>query len=197
MTKITRRRSIFRLGGAAATLAGGAAGLMTGCSLQGADEATRRTTVEQFATGPELSLSDGTRKYSAKKIVMPDGEWKKILSSPEYSVLRHEGTEPPFTHPLNKNKKTGIYRCAGCNTPLFKSETKFDSGTGWPSFWQPIAKENVAEKVDRSLGMTRTEVRCARCGGHLGHVFDDGPRPTGLRYCMNGTALRFEESGVK
>ncbi len=173
---------------------GGLTSLLSSCSLRGADDATRLTTVEKFATGPALNLSDGGKKYSAKAVVMPDAEWKKILSTAEYQVLRHEGTEPPFSHPLNKNKKPGLYRCAGCGTPLFKSETKFDSGTGWPSFYAPIAKENVTEKSDRSLGMVRTEVRCRRCDGHLGHVFDDGPPPTGLRYCMNGISLRFEET---
>jgi peptide-methionine (R)-S-oxide reductase len=168
-------------------------GLFGACSLRGADEAARRQAVEQFAKGPKLKLSDGMKQVEANAIVMPDAEWKKILSSAEYSVLRHEGTEPPFSHPLNKNKKNGVYFCAGCGTALFRSAEKFDSGTGWPSFWRPIAKENVLEKSDRSLGMVRTEVRCRRCEGHLGHVFDDGPRPTGLRYCMNGTALRFEE----
>jgi len=191
--KISRRQSLKGFSTLASSVTA-LASLASGCRLHGADNAARQAAVEQFATGAELSLSDGSRTYTAKAIVMPDAEWKKILSSAEYAVLRHEGTEPPFSHPLNKNKKPGLYRCAACGTPLFRSETKFDSGTGWPSFYAPIAKENVTEKIDRSLGMVRIEVRCRRCDGHLGHVFEDGPRPTGLRYCMNGTALRFEET---
>ena len=106
-------------------------------------------------------------------------------------MLRQEGTEPPFSSPLNKEKRTGVYRCSGCRLPLFKSETKFESGTGWPSFWQPLP-EAVGTKVDYKLLLPRTEYHCRRCGGHQGHVFKDGPRPTGLRYCNNGVALVFE-----
>jgi peptide-methionine (R)-S-oxide reductase len=120
-----------------------------------------------------------------------DEEWQASLSPAEYQVLRQHGTERPGTSPLNGEKRTGEFRCAGCGTPLFRSETKFESGTGWPSFFEPIDGA-VDTTVDRSHFMTRTEVHCARCGGHLGHVFPDGPRPTGLRYCMNGAALKFE-----
>lgn len=118
-------------------------------------------------------------------------EWKKQLSEMQFYVLRQEGTERAFTGPLWNNHATGTYTCAGCGLPLFGSDTKFESGTGWPSFYQPLKPEYVAEKQDYAHGMVRTEVECARCGGHLGHVFDDGPQPTGLRYCMNSAALRF------
>lgn len=120
-----------------------------------------------------------------------DTEWRRLLSPQAYAVLRQEGTEPPFSSPLDHEKRSGTYLCAGCALPLFSSKTKYDSHTGWPSFWAPLPSA-VATREDGSLGMVRTEVHCSRCGGHLGHVFDDGPRPTGQRYCMNGVALRFE-----
>lgn len=119
-----------------------------------------------------------------------DAEWRKLLSPAAYEVLRHEGTERPFTSPLLEEHRSGVFACAGCALPLFSSATKFDSHTGWPSFWQPLPKA-VTQRDDSSFGMSRTEVHCRRCGGHLGHVFDDGPRPTGLRYCMNGVSLSF------
>ena len=121
---------------------------------------------------------------------LSDAQWRKKLSPAAYQTLRHEATETPFTSPLVKEHRAGIFQCAGCALPLFSSKTKYDSGTGWPSFWQPLAGA-VGTKSDNLLGFTRTEVHCRRCGGHLGHVFDDGPRPTGLRYCMNGVALTF------
>jgi len=125
------------------------------------------------------------------KVTKTDAEWKSQLSSDEYYVLRKAGTERPFSSPLNKNYKAGVYVCAACDTPLFKSEHKFDSGTGWPSFDREI-KGNVAFSTDRDLGYVRTEEHCAVCGGHLGHVFDDGPRnTTGKRHCINGVALKF------
>ena len=127
------------------------------------------------------------------EIVKSDEEWKRQLSPAAYKVLRHEGTERPFTSPLNQEKRKGTFACAGCELPLFASETKFESGTGWPSFYQPLPNA-VGESSDRSLVIPRTEVHCRRCGGHLGHVFNDGPRPTGLRYCMNGVALTFKPS---
>ena len=120
-------------------------------------------------------------------------EWKAELDGQEFNVLRQAGTERAFTGKYWDNKKTGVYVCAGCGLPLFSSETKFRSGTGWPSFWAPIRKDHVWLKEDRQYGMTRTEVLCARCGGHQGHVFDDGPKPTGLRYCINSVSLDFVE----
>ena len=125
-----------------------------------------------------------------------DDEWRAALSPEEYRVLRGHSTERAFTSPLNQEKRAGTYTCAGCGQPLFASTAKYESGTGWPSFWEPLPHA-VGTSVDRSLLMVRTEVHCARCGGHLGHVFPDGPRPTGQRYCMNGIALRFtpESSG--
>ena len=125
------------------------------------------------------------------KIKKSDEEWKRELSPEAFRVLRKHGTERAGTSPLNHEHRKGIFHCAGCGQPVFASDAKFDSGTGWPSFWQPL--ENAVEtSTDRSFFMTRTEVHCRRCGGHLGHVFEDGPQPTGLRYCMNGVAMTFE-----
>jgi peptide-methionine (R)-S-oxide reductase len=117
-------------------------------------------------------------------------EWRRLLGPQRYSILREAGTERAFTSPLNNEHRKGSFVCAGCGQALFSSATKFDSGTGWPSFWKPLRRA-VVTKSDRTFGMVRTEVLCSRCGGHLGHMFDDGPKPTGLRYCMNGLALRF------
>ena len=124
------------------------------------------------------------------EVTHTDAEWRKLLTPDQYAVLRHESTERPFTSPLLHEKRRGTFACAGCGLDNFSSATKFDSGTGWPSFWAPIEKAVITKK-DSSLGMIRTAVECRRCGGHLGHVFDDGPKPTGLRYCMNGVALTF------
>ncbi len=128
------------------------------------------------------------------KLALSDEEWRRRLTPEQFRVLRSSGTERPFCGALLDNKKPGVYTCAGCGLPLFSSDSKFHSGTGWPSFFQPIAEGNVAERADHGHGMTRTEINCARCDGHLGHVFDDGPRPTGLRYCMNSESLNFTPS---
>src|SRR5690348_6804312 len=122
-----------------------------------------------------------------------DEEWRKILTREQFEVLRKQGTERPGSSPLNHEKRKGTFACAGCDLPLFSSDTKFESGTGWPSFYRPL-ENAVGTSTDKSFFMTRTEVHCRRCGGHLGHVFDDGPPPTGLRYCMNGVALKFAPS---
>ena len=129
----------------------------------------------------------------APRVVRTDAEWRAALSPAAYDVLRDHGTERPFTSPLLREHRDGTFSCAGCGEPLFDAEHKFDSGTGWPSFWQPASGAHVDEHADRSLGVLRTEVRCGTCDGHLGHVFPDGPAPTGLRYCINGVALTFSE----
>ena len=123
---------------------------------------------------------------------LTDEQWKERLSPEQYRILRQKGTEPAFTGKYHADKQEGIYRCAGCTEPLFSSATKYDSGSGWPSFWQPVADDRVQQVRDSSHGMVRTEVMCARCGGHLGHVFEDGPRPSGLRYCINSAALELD-----
>ena len=125
------------------------------------------------------------------EVQKPDAEWRAELSPEQFRVLRGHGTERPGSSPLNAEKRPGTFLCAGCGQALFDAGTKYESGTGWPSFWAPI-EDAVGTQTDRSLFMTRTEVHCARCGGHLGHVFPDGPKPTGQRYCMNGVAMRFE-----
>ncbi len=147
---------------------------------------------------------DEIRVYSAaegkyvmtEKVEKSAAEWRQQLSPEQYHILREKGTERAFTGKYAKHHERGIYRCAGCGLDLFASDDKFESGTGWPSFTAPVAPENIAEAKDTGFFMTRTEVLCARCGGHLGHVFDDGPEPTGLRYCINSAALEFTASGA-
>ena len=131
-----------------------------------------------------------TRTALGYEVNKSDAEWRKLLSPAAYDVLRRQGTEVPWSSKLEYEHRKGIYACAGCNLDNYSSDTKFESGTGWPSFWKPL-NNAVLTSSDSSLGMDRTEVHCRRCGGHLGHVFDDGPKPTGLRYCMNGVALKF------
>ena len=127
------------------------------------------------------------------KIQKTDKDWEKELGSQSFCVLRQHQTERPHTGPLNQMKEKGIYKCAACGTDLFRSNDKFDSGTGWPSFFQPVAETNIGTREDADHGMRRTEIHCARCGGHLGHVFEDGPEPTGMRYCINSASLKFEK----
>jgi len=145
-----------------------------------------KVTIQRFT---DLGKSIG--KEEADKVINSEADWRKLLSPLAFEVTRQEGTETAFTGPYWDNHAAGLYRCICCDNALYLLNTKFDSGTGWPSFWQPIAKENVVETADNSFGMTRTKVSCALCEAHLGHVFDDGPQPTGLRYCMDGVALRF------
>ncbi len=149
-------------------------------------------------------LAWGSSLHSPRAHSSPDGtfgvthsdaEWRQLLSPQQYEILRNAGTEQPYSSPLNDEHRPGVFSCAGCKQDLFASATKFDSGTGWPSFYQSLGNA-VITREDDSLGMTRTEVLCSRCGGHLGHVFDDGPAPTGLRYCMNGVAMNFRAQSV-
>jgi peptide-methionine (R)-S-oxide reductase len=155
----------------------------------------RRSFLALAGSGVAAFALFGCRKTPAQaaehySVTHSDAEWRKLLSPAAYEVLRHADTERPFSSPLNNEHRAGTFLCAGCALPLYSSKTKFDSGTGWPSFWQPLPHA-VATKTDSSLLMDRTEVHCTRCGGHLGHVFDDGPQPTGKRYCMNGVAMTF------
>jgi peptide-methionine (R)-S-oxide reductase len=140
------------------------------------------------AFGPWLSLAHAADEKF--EVTHTEAEWRKLLTPDQFAVLRQEGTERPYASPLNKEHRPGKFACAGCQLDAFSSSTKFDSGTGWPSFYAPL-KNAVIEHKDSTFGMVRTAIACRRCGGHLGHVFDDGPKPTGLRYCMNGVALKF------
>jgi peptide-methionine (R)-S-oxide reductase len=156
---------------------------------------TRRRFLVGVGAATVLATTACTRSATASpaadfEVTHTDAEWKHLLTAQQYNVLRQAGTEVPYSSPLNDEHRRGVFGCAGCGLDLFSSDTKFDSGTGWPSFWKPLDGA-VLERADDSMFMARTEVLCRRCGGHLGHVFDDGPQPTGLRYCMNGVAMNF------
>lgn len=155
---------------------------------------SRRTLLGWLSGAASLAVLSGTGAGPAfaagYRVTRTDAEWRKLLDRQAYDVLRHEATERPFSSPLNKEHRKGTFLCKGCDNELYSSDTKFESGTGWPSFWKPLPGA-IGTSIDTKLGDPRTEVHCADCGGHLGHVFRDGPKPTGLRYCMNGVAMKF------
>jgi peptide-methionine (R)-S-oxide reductase len=181
-------RRTFLLGTALTALAGlGLWRFVTPATAAGTNLGKNGNVTLEHFTDDGVSIG----KKSVAAVMKSEEEWRKQLSDIAFRVTRQEGTEQAFTGPYWDNHDAGLYRCVCCDNALFTSDTKYDSRTGWPSFWQPIAKENVVELEDRTLLMLRTAVNCALCDAHLGHVFDDGPEPTGLRYCMNGVALRF------
>lgn len=171
-------------------------GFALGCGQYAAskNESTAAPIESATPANTAAAVTGSDDVFNGEKLVKSEADWKKELTPAQYHVLREEGTDVPYKSQYNDNHEQGDYYCAACHLKVFSSEAKFESGTGWPSFYQPINAKNVVEKVDKSLGETRTEVECARCGSHLGHVFDDGPKPTGLRYCINGTALKFEKA---
>jgi methionine-R-sulfoxide reductase len=187
---MNRRTFLLEAGGVAVFIAGFSVvdRILSAASPALPEAATVRVRV----FGPDGKLTGPIEK---PRVVKTEAEWKKQLTSDQYDITRNEGTEPAFCGVFFDNHKTGTYHCVCCDLPLFSSGTKFDSGTGWPSFFEPIAPENITTRADHSWGMDRTEVLCTRCDAHLGHVFDDGPPPTGLRYCLNSAAMTFVAAG--
>ncbi len=174
-----------------------AIGFALGCGQSSAshkDTSSIEPEAEATPVKAAYTVSPSDAVFDGVKLERSDEEWKKALTPVQYNILREEGTDYPYKSQYHNNHQKGDYYCAACHLKVFSSDAKFDSGTGWPSFWQPANKKNVVEREDRSLDEVRVEVECARCGSHLGHVFDDGPKPTGLRYCINGTSLVFEKA---